>query len=231
MIEKHGWSAFAGTALDEELRAREISTIVTGGLATTFGIESTARSAYDLGYDVVVLTDAISDPAPDQHELALARRFPRWHAWRVPKRSSPGSVDGAVAGCLRRHRRANPPCIQVQAMEVPARPRDRRLRRPDDVEASAQSSGKWQAANCPGAPRASPAPRPRSGPGRSGSGSGTGTRGGCSGEGCRRRARGRRTPCRGRSAAPSPAAPACRGGRARRRPRRSRRTRRSCRGT
>ncbi len=50
--------------------------VVLVGLATTFGIESTARAAYDLGYNVVVAADAISDPRPDAHEHSLANVFP-----------------------------------------------------------------------------------------------------------------------------------------------------------
>jgi nicotinamidase-related amidase len=49
---------------------------VLAGLATSFGVESTARQAYDLGYSVVVAADAISDPNPDAHTASLTRVFP-----------------------------------------------------------------------------------------------------------------------------------------------------------
>ncbi|MGJ0389222.1 isochorismatase family protein [Microbacterium sp. CGR1] len=71
-----GWSAFAGTSLLEELTARQITDVVVAGLATTFGVESTARAAADLGLSVVVVSDAVSDPDPSGHERSLTRVFP-----------------------------------------------------------------------------------------------------------------------------------------------------------
>ena len=76
LVTRAALSAFAGTDLDEQLRARGVTQVVLVGLATTFGIESTARAAYDLGYNVVVAADAISDPRPDAHEHSLANVFP-----------------------------------------------------------------------------------------------------------------------------------------------------------
>lgn len=71
-----GWSAFAGTSLAEELAAKAITDIVIVGLATTFGVESTARAAADLGFSVVVVSDAVSDPDHSGHERSLTRVFP-----------------------------------------------------------------------------------------------------------------------------------------------------------
>lgn len=71
-----GWSAFAGTSLAEELAAKAITDVVVVGLATTFGVESTARAAADLGFSVVVVSDAVSDPDPSGHERSLTRVFP-----------------------------------------------------------------------------------------------------------------------------------------------------------
>jgi len=76
IVTKTGWSAFAGTSLDAHLRDLGVATVVVAGVATTFGIESTARSAYDLGYDVVVVTDAITDMSRDLHDDAVTRRLP-----------------------------------------------------------------------------------------------------------------------------------------------------------
>jgi len=76
VVTKSGWSAFAGTTLDEQLHSRGVSTVVVVGVATTFGIESTVRSAYDLGYDVVVVTDAVTDMSRELHDDALSRRLP-----------------------------------------------------------------------------------------------------------------------------------------------------------
>lgn len=75
-VSRAALSTFAGTNLDAQLRARGVTQLVLAGLATTFGIESTARAAYDLGYNVVVVSDAISDPRPAAHEHSLANVFP-----------------------------------------------------------------------------------------------------------------------------------------------------------
>jgi len=40
-------------------------------------VESTARSAYDLGYNVVLVTDAITDRDADAHRHSVEKIFPR----------------------------------------------------------------------------------------------------------------------------------------------------------
>jgi len=50
MVTKRQWGAFYGTDLDQQLRRRGIRTVVMGGIATNFGVESTARAAFDRGY-------------------------------------------------------------------------------------------------------------------------------------------------------------------------------------
>ncbi len=75
-VTKHGWDAFHGTALDAELRARGIDTVVLSGLATSTGVESTARAAYEHGYAVVLVEDATSSLDAVMHEFAVARVFP-----------------------------------------------------------------------------------------------------------------------------------------------------------
>jgi hypothetical protein len=44
LITKRQWGAFYGTALDLHLRRRGITTIAIGGIATNFGVESSART-------------------------------------------------------------------------------------------------------------------------------------------------------------------------------------------
>lgn len=75
-VTRGGWSAFAGTGLDEQLRAAGHTQVVVVGQATTFGVESTARAAYDLGYDVVVVPDACNDPNPQAHADRFNALFP-----------------------------------------------------------------------------------------------------------------------------------------------------------
>lgn len=53
------------------LRRNGIKTIVFGGVATEGGVEGTARSARNLGYDVVVLRDGVGSRSCELHELAL----------------------------------------------------------------------------------------------------------------------------------------------------------------
>lgn len=73
---RQGWDAFHGTGLDALLRERGVTQVVLAGLATGFGVESTARSAHDLGYHVVLVTDAMTDPGAERHEAAVRGLFP-----------------------------------------------------------------------------------------------------------------------------------------------------------
>ena len=76
VVDKRGWGAFAGTGLDDQLRTQGISQVVVVGLATGFGVESTARQAYDLGYDVVIVADAVNNPDAAGHTHSIERVFP-----------------------------------------------------------------------------------------------------------------------------------------------------------
>jgi nicotinamidase-related amidase len=75
-LTRRAWSVFSGTELHEQLAALAVTEVVLVGLATSFGIESSARDAYDLGYSVVVVTDAVSDMRAEAHENSVARIFP-----------------------------------------------------------------------------------------------------------------------------------------------------------
>jgi nicotinamidase-related amidase len=77
MITKKSWGAFSATALDLELRRRGIRTIVPGGVATQFGVESTARQAWELGYELVIARDATTSLSVESHECSMRRIFPR----------------------------------------------------------------------------------------------------------------------------------------------------------
>ena len=54
VITKHQWGAFHGTELDLQLRRRGITTIVLCGIATNIGVESTARFAFEYGYNQIL---------------------------------------------------------------------------------------------------------------------------------------------------------------------------------
>jgi nicotinamidase-related amidase len=77
LITKRYWGAFGGTDLQEHLRQRGIRTIVLGGIATNFGVESTARSAAELGFSVVLIEDAMTSMSAEAHRFAVEKIFPR----------------------------------------------------------------------------------------------------------------------------------------------------------
>jgi len=76
LITKRQWGAFTGTELDLQLRRRGIRTIVLGGVATNMGVESTARQAWELNYEVVIAKEATTSLATDMHEFAITKVFP-----------------------------------------------------------------------------------------------------------------------------------------------------------
>jgi nicotinamidase-related amidase len=75
-VTKHSWGAFATTDLDAKLKSLGVTQVVIAGVATSYGIESTARDAYDRGYHVTIAADAITDPTPEGHRHSLDRVFP-----------------------------------------------------------------------------------------------------------------------------------------------------------
>jgi nicotinamidase-related amidase len=77
VILKRQWGAFYGTDLDLQLRRRELATIVLCGIATEFGVESTARDAYERGYEQVFACDAMTGRNAEGHANAIERIFPR----------------------------------------------------------------------------------------------------------------------------------------------------------
>ncbi|MET9905329.1 isochorismatase family protein [Streptomyces sp. NPDC006476] len=76
-IVKRTIGAFQGTDLDAVLRERGVTTLVFGGIATNLGVESTARAAGDLGYDLVFVEDAMSAFTAAEHDASTRLDFPR----------------------------------------------------------------------------------------------------------------------------------------------------------
>jgi nicotinamidase-related amidase len=76
-VTKKTWGAFHGTELDTHLRELGVTQIVLVGVATSAGVESTARSAHERGYHVVVVTDAVTDRSAQAHANSVERIFPR----------------------------------------------------------------------------------------------------------------------------------------------------------
>ena len=76
-ITKRQPNAFYGTDLDLQLRRRGITGIVLTGIATSIGVDSTARAANERAYNVTFASDAMTDMDPAVHELVLSKIFPR----------------------------------------------------------------------------------------------------------------------------------------------------------
>ncbi len=76
-ITKHTWGAFFETDLYEELQKRNVTGIVLAGVATSIGVEGTARHASERGYNITFAKDAMTDMFADAHEHSLKYIFPR----------------------------------------------------------------------------------------------------------------------------------------------------------
>ncbi|MGW1590524.1 isochorismatase family protein [Streptomyces sp. NPDC002386] len=76
-VVKRTIGGFQGTDLDQRLRERGVGTLVFGGIATNLGVESTARAAADLGYDLVFVEDAMAALTAPEHEASVRLDFPR----------------------------------------------------------------------------------------------------------------------------------------------------------
>ena len=77
LISKRQWGAFNGTSLEQQLRRKGVSTIIMGGIATNMGVESTARAAQDLDYNLVFAEDAMASMSAEWHEFSVKNIFPR----------------------------------------------------------------------------------------------------------------------------------------------------------
>jgi len=78
IVTKQRPGAFVGTPLDDYLRQQGVTQIVLAGISTSIGVESTARSAYDLGYNVSFVIDAMTDRDADNHRHCVEKVFPRF---------------------------------------------------------------------------------------------------------------------------------------------------------
>ena len=76
-VSKQRWGAFTGTSLHDTLRELAVTQVVVTGVATQAGVESTARSAHELGYHVVLATDAMTTGDAASHDHTVERIFPR----------------------------------------------------------------------------------------------------------------------------------------------------------
>ena len=73
---KRGLDTFASTNLDFILRSKGITTIALGGFLTNCCVESTMRSGYENGYQVITLSDCVAAASVEEHENALKYDYP-----------------------------------------------------------------------------------------------------------------------------------------------------------
>ncbi len=77
LVTKRTWGAFTNTDLEAYLRSQSVTQVVVAGVATSVGAESTARHAHELGFNVTLAIDAMTDVNADAHAGSVARIFPR----------------------------------------------------------------------------------------------------------------------------------------------------------
>jgi nicotinamidase-related amidase len=71
VINKHTGSIFIDTGFERMLRNAGINTIVFTGIATEFGVESSARDAFNRGFYSVVISDCVSSRSEEGHKRSL----------------------------------------------------------------------------------------------------------------------------------------------------------------
>jgi nicotinamidase-related amidase len=77
LVTKRTWGAFTNTDLDRYLKENGATQVVVVGVATTAGVESTARFAHELGYNVTLAVDAMTDMNAEAHDNSVTRIFPK----------------------------------------------------------------------------------------------------------------------------------------------------------
>jgi nicotinamidase-related amidase len=88
-VTKRTWGAFASTDLDKQLEALGVTQVVVTGVATGTGVESTARQAYEQGFNVTLAIDAMTDRSQEAHDYSVGKVFPRL--------GETGSTDDVIA--------------------------------------------------------------------------------------------------------------------------------------
>jgi nicotinamidase-related amidase len=77
VVTKRSWGAFATTDLERRLKERSVTQVVVTGVATSGGVEATARQAYEQGFHVTFALDAMTDVRQQAHEYSIGNVFPR----------------------------------------------------------------------------------------------------------------------------------------------------------
>ena len=95
---KRGLDTFATTNLDFILRARGITTIALGGFLTNCCVESTMRSGYEKGYEVITLADCVAATSSEEHENAIRFDYPMFSVVMTSQALADELHSAAVAG-------------------------------------------------------------------------------------------------------------------------------------
>jgi nicotinamidase-related amidase len=77
VVKKHTPGAFTNADLEAHLRSLGVMQVVIVGVATSNGVEVTARQIYELGVKVTLATDAMTDLHADAHTYSITRIFPK----------------------------------------------------------------------------------------------------------------------------------------------------------
>jgi nicotinamidase-related amidase len=77
LVTKRTWGAFTNTDLEAYLKDQGVTQVVIIGVSTSAGVESTARFAYELGFNVTLAVDAMMDMSPETHAHSINTVFPR----------------------------------------------------------------------------------------------------------------------------------------------------------
>jgi nicotinamidase-related amidase len=77
VVTKKSWGAFPTTDIEKQLRGLGVTQVVLSGISTTSAVESTARQAYEAGFNVTLAVDAMMDTNPEAHTAAVKFTFPR----------------------------------------------------------------------------------------------------------------------------------------------------------
>jgi nicotinamidase-related amidase len=95
MPGKHGMNAFIDTGLEETLRSLGVTTVALAGVATSLCIDTTARTAYELGFRVKIVTDCIAGRTPIEDQVYCEEIFPMY-ADLVTSEELLSSVNAAI---------------------------------------------------------------------------------------------------------------------------------------
>ena len=77
IVTKRTVDAFVNTDLEAWLKGEGVTQVVIAGVSTSMGVEATARHARDLGFNVTLAVDAMTDGNPDAHANSIDRIFPK----------------------------------------------------------------------------------------------------------------------------------------------------------